>query len=179
MVACQPFPAECVTLCDWVKMPYAKVLLVQLYVCFLLAIRPCRGDTGWESSLDRLSERDVKVDDPAHMIRNLQDYYKDVFDVKNWSGANSDDSTAQETDSGTVERLVPGRYAVVFRQETSDDVIDRTMSLLRSAHERTNGKITADHFDKLEHAGRGFFATLSENLVSVVSVNGEQAQPIH
>ena len=68
-----------------------------------------------------------------------------------------------------MERLVPGRYAVVFRQETPEEVIDRTMSLLRDAHHRTDGKITANHFDKLEHAARGFFATLSENLVPLVS----------
>lgn len=142
---------------------------VLLCVCSLLALRPSKGDTAWEGSLGRLSERDVKEDDPAHRIRNLQDYYKDVFDVNNWSGENPGDSTAQETDSGTVERLVPGRYAVVFRQETPEDVIVRTMSLLRDAHQRTDGKITANHFDKLEHAARGFFATLSENLVPVVS----------
>ena len=150
-------------------MPSTRELLLQLYICSFLAFCPTRGDQAWEGSLRRLSERDAKGNDPAHMIRNLQEYYKDVFDVNNWPGENSGDSTAQETNSGTVERLVPGRYAVVFRQEASDDVIDRTMSLLKDAHQRTDGKITANHFDKLEHAARGFFATLSENLVSVVS----------
>lgn len=150
------------------KMPSEKVLLLELCLCFLLALCPARGDRAWESSLGRLSERDVKEGDPAHTIRNLQEYYRGLYD-DNWPGENSADSTAQDTNSGTVERLVPGRYAVVFRQETSDDVIERTISLLKDAHQRTGGKITADHFDKIEHAAKGFFASLSENLVSAVS----------
>ena len=149
-------------------MPSERVLLLQMCRCFFLALCPVRGDRAWESSLGRLSERDVTEDDPAHMIRNLQEYYKSLYD-DSWPGENSDDSTVQETNSGTVERPAPGRYAVVFRQETSDDVIERTISLLKDAHHRTGGKITANHFDKLEHAAKGFFATLSKNLVSTVS----------
>lgn len=149
-------------------MPSERVLLLEVCLCFLIALCPARGDRAWESSVGRLTERDVKEDDPAYMIRNLQEYYKGLYD-DSWPVENSADSTVQETNSGTVERLAPGRYAVVFRQDTSDDVIERTISLLKDAHHRTSGKITANHFDKIEHAAKGFFATLSKNLVSAVS----------
>ena len=143
------------------KMCSKKLTLLSFLIHFLCHF----GLAVWEDSIRHLSVRDADLHDPAFGIGSIQEYYRDVFDTKNWGV----DDEQIHAESVTFERIVPGRYAVVFKADVPDGVIEKTVDLLTNAHQRTDGKLKATHFMHIKHAAKGFFATLSKQLVKVVS----------
>ena len=130
----------------------------------------------WEDSLKHVSERGVEGVDPSHGIEDIQQYYREFFEGNYWE--NSDDGKVKDQSHMTVyEKFIPGRFSVIFHQQTPDGIIDKTVALLKDAHERTNGKLKATHFVHLKHAAKGFFATLNQKLVEVVSSVSEWSPP--
>ena len=109
-------------------------------------------------------------------IVNVQSYYKNVLLTEDWD---SEDYATHDTASTQVlkrdqQKAIPGRYIVMFSPEARDHHLDRTMELLRYADEksrRNRWDLRAADFDPIRHVGKGFTATLSSNVVRIVSEN--------
>jgi hypothetical protein len=145
-------------------------MIFKLFTVFVFSfvIFDIRFVRGWEDSLKHISGRDVNAVDPAHGIVDIQQYYREIFENDNWEDLDENEVKEQSESMKVYEKIVPGRYSVIFYQHTPDEIIDKTVTLLKDAHERTDGKLKASHFVHLKHAAKGFFATLSEKLVNVV-----------
>jgi subtilisin family serine protease len=145
-------------------------MIFKLFTVFVFSfvIFDIRFVRGWEDSLKHISGRDVNAVDPAHGIVDIQQYYREIFENDNWEDLDENEVKEQSESMKVYEKIVPGRYSVIFYQHTPDEIIDKTVTLLKDAHERTDGKLKASHFVHLKHAAKGFFATLSEKLVNVL-----------
>ena len=108
-------------------------------------------------------------------IVNLQSYYKNVLLNEGWEeeAAHSHHETAStQVLKRDQQKAIPGRYIVMFTPEAGDHHLDRTMELLRYADEksrRNQWDLRAADFDPIRHVGKGFTATLSSNVVRIVS----------
>ena len=106
-------------------------------------------------------------------IANVQNYYKNVLLTEDWEeeAAHSHVASAQVS-KRDQQKAIPGRYIVMFAPETTDRHLDRTMELLSYADEksrRNRWDLRAADFGPIRHVGKGFTATLSSNVVRIVS----------
>lgn len=130
------------------------------------------------------------VDEPE--IVNVQEYYRQILDSEDWSRAEEEEHhyhalhRPQKGKNGDFaftqgghhqrdqQKSIPGRYIVMFTPETSNYHLDRTMTILRHAnHEsrRHQWDLRATDFTPFHHIGKGFTATLSSNIVRIVSLH--------
>lgn len=127
------------------------------------------------------------VEEPE--IVNVQEYYRQVLD-NDWpeakeeeyyyhvlhrpqKGKNGKFASTQGGHHRDQQKAIPGRYIVMFSAGTSDYHLDRTIAILRHANyesHRNRWDLRATDFTPFRHIGKGFTATLSSNIVRIVSL---------
>lgn len=133
-------------------------------------------------------------DDTSHIV-NVQDYYKAVLN-EDWHdydaheknlgmGVDRDEIVTSQSVDNTLStsvhtKSIKGRYIVMLQSGASDDMLDRTMAVMRGASLASNRRVRATDMTPVRYAGKGLTATLNRKaveLVSLMCMNVEYYQP--
>lgn len=154
----------------------------------------------WEHIVRRrsiMSRFDVRQEDEASHIVNVQEYYRNVLeqdwpnyrdnerelfnllhklevvsmqrDMTDDQKASIQEQTAKVLELGVHSKPIKGRYIVMLQQDANDYVLDRTVAILEKANADSNQRVRATDFTKLRNVGKGFLATMNSKTVDLVS----------
>lgn len=109
-------------------------------------------------------------------IPNMQEYYRSVLQDDYWTDTADEKSYRYQASTQVTrqdkQKAIRGRYIVMFTAGASDHHLDRTVAILRQADQksrRNKWDLRAADFTAIRHVGKGFSATLSANIVRIVS----------
>lgn len=72
------------------------------------------------------------------------------------------------TNTGNLQKKVQGRYIVMLQESADDYALDRTIEILRQAHQASDQRVRATDISPFSHVGKGFTATLNSKAVELV-----------
>lgn len=150
-----------------------KVVKVCVYICLLGTLvggsdrNKFSSEEQWEQMFrDKINEhkrtaRDATSDMEVE-IQDVQRYYRRVFKIFS-------DRIAIQDHGQDEEAPIPGRYLVMLKEDSSDDNLDRVVSVLQLVNTESQGKVAAKDIEPLRHIGKGFTASLGRTAVEAVS----------
>ena len=117
------------------------------------------------------TSRSVTPDE--YVIHDIHEHYRKAFEDMDNEVYKQD---AYMTRKGyklnreiTRQKAIKGRYIVFLKDDVTDERLNHVVNVLRNAHIETNGKFMTDHLQLLRYVGKGFTATLGQNVIRIVS----------
>ena len=122
------------------------------------------SDNDWDdaSPLHLTSSAEVHN---LRIMQSLQAYLQAKDDQEKAKIEAADESMVPDQ---SQQKKIKGRYIVTMSADATDEVLDRTLSIMKSATGTSQQRLRADHITTFRRAGKGFTGTLSSKMVELV-----------
>ena len=122
------------------------------------------SDSDWDtaSALRLTSQAEVHN---LRVMQSLEAYLQAKDDQEKAKVEAADESMVPEQ---SQQKKIKGRYIVTMSSDATDEILDRTLSIMRYATTASKQRLRADHITTFRRAGKGFTGTLSSKMVELV-----------
>lgn len=128
------------------------------------------SDSNWDSATPLRLSSAAEVHN-LRIMQSLEAYLQAKNDQEMAKVEAADQSLVPDQ---SQQKKIKGRYIVTLSSESSDEVLDRTLSIMKYATSASQQRLRADHITVFRRAGKGFTGTLSSKMVELVSPGPSQ-----